>query len=70
MTRGKPVEASLDGKLNAHKCRDREYNPELIGAKQGKIRYANLLPHVICFTTYMYACERHLWARTQSLNNC
>ena len=43
-TRGKPTEASLDWKPNAHKCRDRESNPGLIGAKRGKIRYANLLP--------------------------
>ena len=41
----KPTEASLDCKPNAHKCRDRESNPGLlIGAKQGKIRCANLLP--------------------------
>ena len=43
-TRGKPTEASLDWKPNAHKCRDQESNPELIGIKRGKIRYANLLP--------------------------
>ena len=42
-TRGKPTEASMDWKPNAHKCRDRESNPGLIGAKRGKIRYANLL---------------------------
>ena len=41
---GKLTEASLDWKPNAHKCRDRELNPGLIGAKRGKIRYANLLP--------------------------
>ena len=41
----KPAEASLDWKPNAHKCRDRESNPGLIGAKRGKIRCANLLPH-------------------------
>ena len=39
----KPAEASLDWKPNAHKCRDRESNPGLIGAKRGKMRCANLL---------------------------
>ena len=37
---GKPKEASLDWKPNAQKCRDRESNPGLIGAKRG--RYATL----------------------------
>ena len=40
----KPVEASLDRKPSARKCRDRGLNLGLIGAKQGKIRCANLLP--------------------------
>ena len=42
-TQGKPTEASLDGKPNAHKYRDGESNPGIIGAKQGKICDANLL---------------------------
>ena len=42
---GKPMEASLDWKPNAHKCQNRGSNPGLIGAKRRKIRYANLLPH-------------------------
>ena len=45
-TRGKPTEASLDWKPNAHKYRDRESNPGLIGAKREKIRYANLFPQL------------------------
>ena len=43
----KPAEASLDWKPNACKCRDRESNPGLIGAKRGKIRCANLLPYLL-----------------------
>ena len=43
-TREKPTEASLDWKPDVRKYRDRESNPGLIGAKQKKIRYANLLP--------------------------
>ena len=42
--REKPAEANLDWKQNAHKCRGLESNPELIGAKRGKICCANLLP--------------------------
>ena len=41
---GKPMEASLDWKPNAHKYWDRRSNPGLIGAKWREIRYANLLP--------------------------
>ena len=40
----KPIEASLDWKPNAQKCWDRGSNPGLIGAKQRKMHYANLLP--------------------------
>ena len=44
---GKPgakhVKAILDGKPNALKCRDRQSNPGLIGAKRGKIRCTNML---------------------------
>ena len=39
----KPTEPSLDWKPIAHKCRDQESNPGLIGAKREKIRCANLL---------------------------
>ena len=42
---GKTYESQLGLKTpNAHKCRDREPNPGLSGAKREKIRYANLLP--------------------------
>ena len=41
---GKPTEASLDWKPNAHKCRNRELNPGLVGAKWDKIRYTSPLP--------------------------
>ena len=45
----KPVEASLNWKPSAHKCRDRGSNAGLIGAKQGKIhvRCPNLHPRVV-----------------------
>ena len=42
--RGKPAEAGLNWKPNAHKCRDPGSNPGLIGPKRGKIRCANPLP--------------------------
>ena len=41
---GKPTEASMDWKPNVYECQDRESNPGLIGAKQGKICYTNMLP--------------------------
>ena len=39
-------ESKLDWKPNAHKCRDRESKPGLIGAKRG-IRCADLLPQLL-----------------------
>ena len=46
---GKPTEAILDWKPNAHKRRDQESNLGLIGAKQGKILYASLIISVYIF---------------------
>ena len=42
----KPTEVSLDWKTNEHKCQNPGSNQGLIGAKQRKIRYANLLLQV------------------------
>ena len=60
MPREKPAKASLDWKPNAHKCRDRESNPELIGAKRGKIRCANLLPQpvILLMLTFIHCSKR------------
>ena len=42
-TRRKPMEARLDWKPNAHKCRDQESNLGLISARRGKMHYTSLL---------------------------
>ena len=43
----KPAEVSLNWKPNAYKARDWELNPGIIGAKQVKVRCANL---ILCVT--------------------
>ena len=42
---------------NQHKCQVRKSNPGLIGTKREKIRYVNLLPHVLVQHTISWSSD-------------